>query len=239
MSEPPLSNRDRVTTFSSVAGPPETRVGLVEARLRHLGIVPVVELQDVTQAEDLFSALSEGGLPAAEITLRTPDAGVALEQLIERHPGAVLGAGTVRSLEEARRMIGIGASFIVSPGTDEEMIEYCLAEDVLIVPGVCTPTEILRALHAGARLVKFFPAEAAGGVRFLEALAGPFRDVSFVPTGGITEANLKSYLGLAQVAACGGSWMATPDLLAANRFDEIADLVRRARDIVEAVRDGR
>lgn len=236
MKQLPPSNVDHGRAFSSMGVRPVTRVGLVEERLRFYGVLPVVELEDVNQAEDLFAALSEGGVAVAEITLRTPDAGVALKKLIARHPDALLGAGTVRSLDDARRMVEIGASFIVSPGTDEEVIAYCLTHDVLVIPGVCTPTEVLRALRAGAHLLKFFPAEAAGGVRFLQALAGPFKDVSFVPTGGISEANLESYLRLPQVAACGGSWMATSELLAASRFDEITELTRRALDIVEMVR---
>jgi 2-dehydro-3-deoxyphosphogluconate aldolase/(4S)-4-hydroxy-2-oxoglutarate aldolase len=239
MNEPLTSNRDDAMSFSSKAVPAVTRAGLVEERLRRYGILPVVELEDLNQADDLFAALSAGGIAAAEITLRSPDAAVALEKLIERHPDALLGAGSVRTPDDARRMVGIGASFVVSPGTDEEMIDYCLQHDVLVLPGVCTPTEVLRALRVGARLLKFFPAEAAGGVRFLKALSGPFRDVNFVPTGGISEANLETYLRLPQVAACGGSWMVAPELLVAGKFGEIAELARRALDIVKEVRGDR
>ena len=239
MNEPLTSNRDDAMSLSSKAVPAVTRAGLVEERLRRYGILPVVELEDLNQADDLFAALSAGGIAAAEITLRSPDSAVALEKLIERHPDALLGAGTVRTLDDARRMVGIGASFVVSPGTDEEMIDYCLQHDVLVLPGVCTPTEVLRALRVGARLLKFFPAEAAGGVRFLKALSGPFRDVNFVPTGGISEANLETYLRLPQVAACGGSWMVAPELLVAGKFGEIAELARRALDIVKEVRGDR
>jgi 2-dehydro-3-deoxyphosphogluconate aldolase/(4S)-4-hydroxy-2-oxoglutarate aldolase len=236
MNEPPPSNSDDAMSFSSLAVPAVTRAGLVEERLRRYGILPVVELEDLNQADDLFAALSAGGIAAAEITLRSPDAAIALEKLIERHPDALLGAGTVRTIDDARRMVGIGASFVVSPGTDEEMIDYCLQHDVLVLPGVCTPTEVLRALRVGARLLKFFPAEAAGGVRFLKALSGPFRDVNFVPTGGISETNLETYLRLPQVAACGGSWMVAPELLVAGKFDEITDLARIALGIVKEVR---
>lgn len=239
MSVSPASNRDDQKSMSSMATPPVTRTDHVEERLRRLGILPVVEVADPDQAEELFAALSAGGIAAAEITLRTPAAVAALEQLIHRHPDALLGAGTVRTLDDARRMVGIGASFVVSPGTDEEMIDYCVEHDVLVLPGVCTPTEVLRALRAGARLLKFFPAEASGGVDYLKALSGPFRDVSFVPTGGISEANVESYLRLAQVAACGGSWMVSPELLAAGKFDEITRLARRAVDIVEMARRDR
>jgi 2-dehydro-3-deoxyphosphogluconate aldolase/(4S)-4-hydroxy-2-oxoglutarate aldolase len=215
-----------------------TRTDLAEKQLRDYGVLPIVELGDIRQAEDLFAALAEGGLAAAEITMRTPDAAVALEKLIDAHPDALLGAGTVRNLDSARRMVDIGASFVVSPGIDEEIIGYCLEHDVMVIPGVCTPTEIVRALRAGARLLKFFPSEAAGGVGFLKAIAGPFRDVSFVPTGGISEVNLKSYLSLPNVAACGGSWIVATELLAAGRFEEITHLVRRALGIVEEVHSG-
>ena len=214
-----------------------SRAASVEARLRRLGLLPVVEIDDARHAEALFAALSDAGVAAAEVTLRTPAGAVVLERLIQQHPDALLGAGTVRSPEDARRMIGIGASFIVSPGTDEEVIGLCGENDVLALPGVCTPTEVLRALRAGAHLLKFFPAEVAGGVDYLRALAGPFPDVSFVPTGGVNEANLESYLRLPGVAACAGSWMVPPGLLAAGRFDEVTDLARRARSIVQEVRD--
>jgi 2-dehydro-3-deoxyphosphogluconate aldolase/(4S)-4-hydroxy-2-oxoglutarate aldolase len=228
----------RILSYCSSMVASVTRADLAEKHLREYGVLPVVELEDVRQAEDLFAALAEGGLAAAEITMRTPDAAVALEKLIDAHPDALLGAGTVRNLESARRMVDIGASFVVSPGIDEEIIGYCLEHDVMVIPGVCTPTEIMRAVRAGARLLKFFPAEAAGGVGFLRALAGPFRDVSFVPTGGISEVNLKNYLSLANVAACGGSWIVATELLGAGRFDEITHLARRARGIVEEVGSG-
>jgi 2-dehydro-3-deoxyphosphogluconate aldolase/(4S)-4-hydroxy-2-oxoglutarate aldolase len=216
-----------------------TRADLVEERVHRLGILPVVEIENLNEADDLFAALGKGGIEAAEITLRTPHAAIALEHLIKRNPDALLGAGTVRTLDDVRRVVDIGASFVVSPGTDEEIIQYCVEHDVFVLPGVCTPTEVLRAVHLGVQVLKFFPAEAAGGVGFLKALSGPFGDVSFVPTGGISEVNLESYLRLPQVAACGGSWMATPELLAAGKFDEITELARRAREIVTVVRDGR
>jgi 2-dehydro-3-deoxyphosphogluconate aldolase/(4S)-4-hydroxy-2-oxoglutarate aldolase len=227
-----------MTSATSAGQQPHSRATIVEDRLRSYGIVPVVELRDPHQGEELFAALSDGGLPVAEITLRTSAAETALEQLIARHPSALLGAGTVRNLAQARRMVRIGVSFVVSPGTDEEIIEHCVEHDVLVLPGVCTPTEIMRALHAGARLLKLYSAEVIGGVRYLQTLAGPFADASFVPTGGITSSNLESYLHLPQVAACGGSWMATPELLAMRSFDQITELARDARALVEVVRGG-
>ena len=225
----------------SVAGTgrqPQSRATATKDKLRSYGLLPVVALANADQGNELFVALSDGGLPVAEITLRTSAGESALEQLIAQYPDALLGAGTVRSLAEARRMVDIGVSFVVSPGTDEEIIEHCVEHDVLVIPGVCTPTEIMRALVAGASLLKLFPAEAIGGVRYLQTLAGPFGDVSFVPTGGITPSNLESYLHLPQVVACGGSWMVAPELLAARRFDQITEMTREARAIVEAVRGG-
>jgi 2-dehydro-3-deoxyphosphogluconate aldolase/(4S)-4-hydroxy-2-oxoglutarate aldolase len=201
--------------------------------------LPIVEIDDARQSEALFEALCEGGVPAAEITLRTPAGSLALERLITRHPDALLGAGTVRTLGEARRMIDIGVSFLVSPGTDEEVVAYGAAHDVLVLPGVITPSEVMRARKSGATLLKFFPAEAAGGVGMLKALAGPFGDVAFVPTGGIREGNLADYLRLATVVACGGSWLAPRDLINAGRFKEIRERTRRARAIVEEERGGR
>lgn len=236
MKEDDATIRDDADVAPSKDASALTRSALTEERLRSYGVVPVVELDDPEQADALFAALSEGGIAAAEITLRTSGAATALAKLIDRNPKALLGAGTVRSLDDARRVVDMGATFVASPGTDESVVTYCLENDVLVLPGVCTPTEILRALGAGARVLKFFPAEAIGGVGYLKALAGPFRDVGFVATGGINPTNLESYLRLPQVASCGGSWMVAPELLAAGRFDEITRLTRQAVDIVEAVR---
>ncbi len=229
-----------MTGSSDVAGrrPPPGAVA-TEDRLRAYGLVPVVALTHASQGEELLAALSDGGLPVAEITLRTPAGEVALAELVARFPDALLGAGTVRSLAEARRVVDLGVSFVVSPGVDEGIIEYCVEHDVLVLPGVCTPTEIMRALGAGARLVKLFPAEVFGGVRYLQTLAGPFRDVNFVPTGGVSSSNLASYLRCGQTLACGGSWMVAPELLAAGSFARITALTLEARAIVESVRGAR
>ncbi len=209
------------------------------ARLRDLGILPVVELVDLSQAEPLFEALCAGGLPAAEVTLRTPAGLEAIGVLARAYPDGFIGAGTVRSTADAARVIDAGARFVVSPGTDPEVVAFCCERGVLVMPGVCTPTEVQAALRAGATLLKLFPAEASGGTSFLKALAGPFREVSFVPTGGISAANLASYLKLPQVAACGGSWMVAPVLLAEACFSKVRELAAEAVGIVaEARRNG-
>ncbi|MGO9660692.1 MAG: bifunctional 4-hydroxy-2-oxoglutarate aldolase/2-dehydro-3-deoxy-phosphogluconate aldolase [Acidimicrobiales bacterium] len=207
------------------------------ARVRELGILPVVELVDLKQAEPLFEALTAGGLPAAEITLRTAAGLDAIRVLVEAYPKGFIGAGTVRTKEDAARVIDAGARFVVCPGTDPEIVSFCSQKGALVMPGVCTPSEIQAALRAGAApLLKFFPAEASGGISFLKALAGPFGEVRFVPTGGINAANLASYLSLPQVAACGGSWMVTKALLAEGDFGRVQELTAEAVGIVAAAR---
>jgi 2-dehydro-3-deoxyphosphogluconate aldolase/(4S)-4-hydroxy-2-oxoglutarate aldolase len=196
----------------------------------------VVELDSIKEAEPLLDALTAGGLPAAEITLRTPVGLEAINLLRGLYGDALIGAGTVRTLDDAQRVISAGAQFVVSPCTNARVIDFCLAAGVPMLPGACTPTEVDAAVQAGAALVKFFPAEAMGGVKFLKALAGPFRDVRFVPTGGINAENLADYLQMPQVAACGGSWMVAPPLLREGRFDKVAALAREALAIVAEVR---
>ena len=207
-------------------------------RITSLGVIPVIELGSVDQAEPLLEALSAGGLPAAEITLRTPAGIEAIPLLRTSHPDALVGAGTVRTADDARRAIEQGAQFIVAPNTDLEVLAVCSDLGIPAVPGACTPTEIATAVKAGAALVKFFPAGVLGGVAFLKAIAGPFRDVRFVPTGGISPANLAEYLQLSSVAACGGTWLAKPAMLAERRFDEIEALAREATGIVVEARGG-
>jgi 2-dehydro-3-deoxyphosphogluconate aldolase/(4S)-4-hydroxy-2-oxoglutarate aldolase len=206
-------------------------------RAQQLGILPVVELAEVEQAAPLFKALSAGGLPAAEITLRSAAGLEAIRVLVRAFPDAFIGAGTVRDREAAAAVIDAGARFVVSPGTDPEVVALCRDRGVLPLPGVCTPTEIQAALRAGATLLKFFPAEPMGGVRWLKALAGPFREVRFVPTGGINIENLASYLELPQVAACGGSWMVAPSLIAKGDFARVRDLAAEAVALIAKVRD--
>lgn len=210
--------------------------GIAEHLLERLGILPVVELASLSEAEPLLDALSAAGLPVAEITLRTSAGVAALSTLRASHPEALIGAGTVRSLEDAQRVIEAGAQFVVSPATNPDVIEFCLARGVLIVPGACTPTEVDLAQRTGTKVIKFFPAEAIGGAAFLEALAGPFRDVRFLPTGGISPTNLAGYLRLPEVIACGGSWLVRPSLLAEGQFDRVEALAREALQIVAEVR---
>ena len=201
-----------------------------------LGVVPVVELPTVDDALPLLDALVAGGLPVAEVTLRTAVGVEAIRALRRSHPTALIGAGTVLSVADAEAVLEAGAQFVVSPVTEPEIIELCDAAGVPAVPGACTPTEVATAVRAGAGLVKFFPAERMGGAGFVRALAGPFRAVRFMPTGGIGPENLADYLRIPQVLACGGSWMVAPSLIAAGRFDEIEALARQAVGLAQEAR---
>jgi 2-dehydro-3-deoxyphosphogluconate aldolase/(4S)-4-hydroxy-2-oxoglutarate aldolase len=205
-------------------------------RVRGLGLLPVVELGSVEEALPLLDALAAGGLPAAEVTLRTAAGLEGLRLLRRERPDVFVGAGTVRTLAEAERVLEAGAQFVVSPSTYPELVEFCVGAGVPAFPGACTPSEVDAAVRAGAPLVKFFPAEAMGGVAFLKALAGPFRDVDFVPTGGVNAGNLAAYLALPRVAACGGSWLVAPALLRERAFDRVEALAREAVGIVAEVR---
>jgi 2-dehydro-3-deoxyphosphogluconate aldolase / (4S)-4-hydroxy-2-oxoglutarate aldolase len=210
----------------------------VQRAFAEVGVVPVVELRDPDQAAALIDALTAGGCPIAEITLRS-DAGLeAIGALRRSHPDALIGAGTVLTLDAAAQVVEAGARFVVSPATNPELIAFCRSAGVPVFPGAATPTEVDAAVRAGADAVKFFPAEAMGGIPVLKALAGPFRGISFVPTGGINESNLADYLRLPNVLACGGTWLVAPALLAEERFDRIEALTREAVEIAARVRAG-
>jgi 2-dehydro-3-deoxyphosphogluconate aldolase/(4S)-4-hydroxy-2-oxoglutarate aldolase len=197
------------------------------AELTKLKIVPVVKVDRAADVEPLAQALVAGGLPCLEITFRTAAAPAAI-RLASRIAGLLVGAGTVLTPDQAQQAVDHGAQFIVSPGFSPKVVAWCLAHQVPVLPGVCTPTEVQLALEHGLNLLKFFPAETYGGRATLRALAAVYGGVSFVPTGGIDAANLTGYLKLACVAACGGSWMVTPALLAARDFAEITRLTAAA-----------
>ena len=198
-------------------------------------VVPVVVLDDVARALDLGAALAAGGLPVAEVTFRTPGAAAVLRALAGRGDVRV-GAGTVLTRTQVDVAHDAGAAFVVSPGLGVEVVRRCRELGLPVVPGAATATEIMRALDLGVSTVKFFPAEACGGLRTVAALAAAFPQVRFVPTGGITAAGAREYLAHPAVAAVGGSWMVAPDLLAAGRWDEVA---ARCAAAVEADRGTR
>ncbi len=195
--------------------------------LRACRVVPVVKLPSVASAEGLGRALLAAGLPCVEVTFRSAAAEEGI-QIMSRMPGLLVGAGTIRSLDQARAAKRAGARFIVSPGLREDVLRYALGEGLAVSPGVCTPGEVERALDLGARVLKFFPAEPFGGTATLKALGAVYPDVPFMPTGGINADNLLSYLALENVLACGGSWMAEGKLLSEGRFDEIERRARQA-----------
>ncbi len=208
----------------------------VLAALAALGVVPVVVIDDVGHAEPLGAALVAGGLPCAEVTFRTSAATAAIARLVERFPTMLVGAGTVLSVDQAEAAVAAGSRFVVSPGFDDAVVDWCLRRGVPVVPGVTTATEVIRASNRKLGLVKFFPAELAGGPAALQALHSVFPTMKFMATGGIDAANVAGYLRLPMVAACGGSWLAPRALMAAGDF---AAIERLAAEAVSIARDAR
>lgn len=205
-------------------------------QIGEMGLVPVVAIEDADNAPALGQALVAGGLPCAEITFRTAAAADAIRLLTAECPDVLVGAGTVLTVAQAETAVAAGARFIVTPGFDGAVVDWCLAHEIPIMPGVMTPTEINMALNNGLEVMKFFPTEAAGGVKALQAIGGPYRGVKFVPTGGITAVNLPDYLRLPMVHACGGSWMVAAALINSGQFDQITRLTAEAVTIVSQMR---
>ena len=203
-------------------------VSNVLARLGEARILPVVELDTSEAALPLAKALMAGGLPVAEITFRSEAAAESIGILRERIPEMLVGAGTVLGIEQVALAHRAGSQFVVTPGFNPSVVEACLETGLPVLPGINNPTGVERALGFGLDAVKFFPAEASGGVPFLKALSGPYPSVRFVPTGGIGPGNLGDYLALPNVLACGGSWIVSPALVRASRFDEVARLAGEA-----------
>lgn len=204
--------------------------------LGKIGLIPVVTIDRAEDAPKLGDALLAGGLPCAEITFRTAAAEAAIRLMTIQSPEILIGAGTVLTITQAEKAVTAGAKFIVSPGFDAEVVDWCLGNDVPVIPGVVTPTEINSAVKNGLQILKYFPAEAAGGVNMLKAIAGPYTNVKFIPTGGISAENLADYLRLPLVYACGGSWLVKKTLINAGEFKIITELAREARAIVNHVR---
>lgn len=204
--------------------------------LGRLALVPVVKIDKAEDGIPLGKALIAGGLPCAEITFRTQAAEEAIRRIASEFPELMLGAGTVLTVDQAKKAVGAGARFIVSPGFETQVIDWCLAQGVEIFPGVVTPTEIMAAFGKGLTIVKFFPAEAFGGIATIKALAAPFGNIRFIPTGGVNARNLADYLSLPAVHACGGSWMVESRMIAAHQFGEIARLTAEACAIVQRIR---
>ena len=206
------------------------------AAIRALGVIPLVVIDDPKQAGELALALMDGGLPCAEIALRTEGSLEALRRIAEEHPGVLLGAGTVLTVEQAAQASYAGARFVVSPGMNAKVVDFCLGQSIPVFPGACTPTEIESAMALGLDVVKFFPAEPMGGLPFLKAIAAPYASVGFIPTGGVNAGNLAEYLGFDRVVACGGSWMAPQAWIEAGQFKRIREATTEAVDIVRAAK---
>jgi 2-dehydro-3-deoxyphosphogluconate aldolase/(4S)-4-hydroxy-2-oxoglutarate aldolase len=197
-----------------------------------LRLIPVVKIEDSKDAVPLGRALLKGRLPIAEITFRTAAAEGAIRVLTAELPELLVGAGTVLTIEQVKSAVDAGARFIVAPGFNPTVVDYCLENNICVVPGVNNPSQIERALERQLKVVKFFPAEASGGLPFLKAVAAPYSDILFMPTGGINPQNVMSYLSFPRIIACGGSWMVESGLIAAGNFEEIEE---RTRDAVAAI----
>lgn len=210
-----------------------TGLNLKEA-LARVRLLPVVVVEDEAQAAPLANALAQGGLPVAEVTFRTDAAAGAIRRIADERPDVLVGAGTVLTTGQVAAAQEAGAQFLVTPGFNPRVVAEAQSRGLPIVAGVNNPSSVEAAMEAGLDVLKFFPAEASGGVAMLKALGGPYRHVSFVPTGGVGPRNLSDYLGLPNVLACGGSWMVDPKLIAAGKYDEITKLTQDAVALASA-----
>lgn len=205
-------------------------------KFQKIGIIPVVVLDDAKDAEALGKALMEGGLPAAEVTFRTDAAEESIRIMSEKFPEMLVGAGTVLTTEQVDRAVAAGAKFIVSPGLNPKVVKYCIEKNIPVTPGTQTPTEMEQAIELGLDIVKFFPAEPAGGLKMIKAVSAPYTMLKFMPTGGINAENVKEYLAYDKILACGGSWMVKKDMIKNGEFDKIKEMVAEAAAIVKEIR---
>lgn len=197
-------------------------------QIQKIGIVPVVKIDDAAKAVPLAKALMAGGIQTAEITFRTAEGEQAIANVSKEVPDILVGAGTVTTTDQVDRAIAAGAKFIVSPGLNPKIVEYCVSKGVPITPGCTSPSDIEKAIEFGLEIVKFFPAEQSGGLDFLKAVSAPYTKTRFMPTGGINQNNIGKYLAFDRIVACGGSWMVPPALINEDKFDEITRLCKEA-----------
>ena len=198
------------------------------SELYSIGLIPVIKIENPDDAVPLAKALIDGGLPAAEITFRTKCAAEAIKNITEAYPEMLVGAGTVLTTEQVDAAIAAGSKFIVSPGLNPKVVSYCLEKGTPMLPGCSSPSDVEAALELGLTTVKFFPAEAVGGLKMLKAMAAPYGQVTFMPTGGINADNLLEYLKFNKIVACGGSFMVKDDLVRDKKWDEITALTKNA-----------
>lgn len=208
----------------------------IQEKIRALKIIPVITIDDAKDASPLGQALCAGGLPAAEVTFRTPAAEESIKIMAKEYPHMLVGAGSLTSVEQAKRALDAGASFLVTAGFNRKVTEYALEQNVPIYPGVCTPTELMLLLEYNLSVAKFFPAAQFGGLNTIKALSAPFPQLQFMPTGGINPANVLDYLSFEKIIACGGSWMVKPELISSGQFDEIALLTTQATTLVNSLK---
>ena len=192
------------------------------------GIVPVIKIDDAENAVPLAEALCKGGLPVAEVTFRTDAAEEAIKRITQSVPKMLVGAGTVLTTEQVDRAVSAGAKFIVSPGLNPKVVKYCVDKNIPVVPGCSNPSDVEMAIELGLEVVKFFPAEAAGGIKMIKAMSAPYTKMKFMPTGGINAKNLNDYLSFGKIIACGGSWMVSDALISEGKFDQITALTKEA-----------
>jgi 2-dehydro-3-deoxyphosphogluconate aldolase/(4S)-4-hydroxy-2-oxoglutarate aldolase len=200
----------------------------VLSKIQKMGIVPVIKLEDAKDAVPLAKALCDGGLPCAEVTFRTAAAEESIRRMREAFPDMLIGAGTVLTTEQVDLAVAAGATFIVSPGLNPKVVRYCVEKQIPITPGCSNPSDIEAAIELGLEVVKFFPAEAAGGLPMIKAMSAPYGNIKFMPTGGINAKNLTSYLDFPKIIACGGSWMVNDELVKAGDFEKITALTKEA-----------
>lgn len=208
----------------------------IMVQIEKTGVIPVVVINDVEDAEPLAQALCEGGLPCAEVTFRTAAAEESIRKMTDIYPDMLIGAGTVLTTEQVDRAVVAGAKFIVSPGFDPEVVDYCILKQIPVFPGCITPSEVAQAVKRGLKVVKFFPAAQFGGVSTIQALAAPYVGLKFMPTGGVNAKNLADYLQCKSIIACGGSWMVKSDLIKAGEFEKIKDMTKEAVSLVNEIR---
>lgn len=208
----------------------------VSERMANTGLVPVVVIENAADAVPTAKAMMAGGIDILEITFRTAAAADAIKAVSEECPEALVGAGTVLTLEQCKKAVANGAKFIVAPGFDEEIVDWCIENNVPITPGCVTPTEISAAMKKGLKILKFFPANVYGGLNAMKSLHGPFGDIKFIPTGGVNADNLGEFIKASFIHAVGGSWICPKTAISNHEFDKITALCQEARDTIDNAR---
>ncbi|WP_094751335.1 bifunctional 4-hydroxy-2-oxoglutarate aldolase/2-dehydro-3-deoxy-phosphogluconate aldolase [Psychromonas sp. CD1] len=203
----------------------------LNAQLEAIKVVPVIAIKDASKAVKLAQVLIENGLPCAEVTFRTEQAVSAIKLMRQAYPDMLIGAGTVLTTEQVDMAIDAGVNFIVSPGFNPKIVQYCQQRGITIIPGINCPSHVEQAMQMGLRTLKFFPAEASGGVAMLKALSAVY-PIKFMPTGGVNPSNINDYLSLPSVLACGGTWMVPNALIEQDRWSELAQLVADVAGII-------